>query len=43
MRKAKAKVELILARDTKNNRKDFYRYVNWKRKVREDLSPGNGH
>lgn len=35
MRKSKAKLELILAKDTKNNRKGFYRHVNHKRKAKE--------
>lgn len=38
-RKAKAKLELNLARDAKNNRKGFYRYFNWKSKVKEDVPP----
>ncbi|KAJ7425634.1 hypothetical protein BTVI_02330 [Pitangus sulphuratus] len=38
-RKAKVKLELNLARDAKNNRKGFYRYVNQKRKVKESVSP----
>jgi len=29
------KMELELARDAKNNKKGFYRYVNQKRKVKE--------
>lgn len=37
MRKAKVKLELNLARGATNNRKDFYRYVNWKKKVKEGL------
>ncbi|KFQ53018.1 hypothetical protein N334_04373, partial [Pelecanus crispus] len=39
VRKAKAQLELILARDAKNNKKGFYRYVNQKRKVKESISP----
>lgn len=35
MRKTKAKLELNLSRDTTNNRKGFYRYVNWKRNVKK--------
>jgi len=33
VRKAKARLELSLARDAKNNEKGFYRYVSQKRKV----------
>lgn len=43
VRKVKAILELTLARDTKGNRKGFYRYVNQKRKVREGSPPCNGH
>ncbi|KFQ86553.1 hypothetical protein N337_12956, partial [Phoenicopterus ruber ruber] len=39
VRKAKARLELNLARDTKNNKKAFYRYVNQKRKVKESIPP----
>lgn len=39
MRKAKEKLELNLARDTKNNKKGFYRFVSQKRKVKEGLTP----
>ena len=35
VRKAKAQLELNLARDTKNNKKGFHRYVSQKRKVKE--------
>ncbi|KFM04153.1 hypothetical protein AS27_10717, partial [Aptenodytes forsteri] len=35
--KAKVRLELNLARDTKNNKKGFYRYVNHKRKVKESV------
>ncbi|KFQ81143.1 hypothetical protein N335_03187, partial [Phaethon lepturus] len=38
VRKDKVKLELNLARDAKNNKKGFYRYV-WKRKVKESISP----
>ena len=38
-RKAKALLELNLARDAKNNNKGFYRYVIQKRKVKESISP----
>lgn len=34
MRKTKTKLELNLARDAKNNRKGFYRYVNQKSKAK---------
>ena len=34
VRKAKARLELNLARDARN-KKGFYRYVSWKRKVKE--------
>ncbi|KFQ50610.1 hypothetical protein N334_03009, partial [Pelecanus crispus] len=37
VRKAKAQLELNLARDVKNNKKGFYRYVNQKRKVKESV------
>lgn len=39
MRKAKAKLELNLTRNAKNNRKGFYRYVNQKSKVKEVVAP----
>ncbi|KFQ62135.1 hypothetical protein N334_11299, partial [Pelecanus crispus] len=39
VRKAKARMELNLARDVKNNKKGFYRYVNHKRKVKESVPP----
>jgi len=35
VRRAKAQLELSLARDAKNNKKGFYRYVSQKRKVKE--------
>ena len=35
VRKAKAQLELNLARDAKKNKKGFYRYLNQKRKVQE--------
>ncbi|KAJ7405827.1 hypothetical protein BTVI_67574 [Pitangus sulphuratus] len=38
VRKAKAKLELNLAREAKNNRKGFYRYVNQKQKVKEGVT-----
>ncbi|KAK4833041.1 LOW QUALITY PROTEIN: hypothetical protein QYF61_027543 [Mycteria americana] len=37
--KAKAQLELNLARDAKNNKKGFYRYVSQKRKVKESVPP----
>ncbi|GAB0187326.1 hypothetical protein GRJ2_001197900 [Grus japonensis] len=40
VRKAKAfLIELNLARDTKGNKKSFYRYINDKRKTRENVGP----
>lgn len=39
VRNAKAQLELILARGAKKDKKGFYRYINWKRKVQEDVSP----
>ncbi|KFQ99133.1 hypothetical protein Y956_03969, partial [Nipponia nippon] len=39
IRKAKARLELNLARDAKNNKKGFYRYVIQKRKVKESVPP----
>ena len=38
-RKAKAWLELKLARDVKDNKKGFYKYVNSKRKTRENVGP----
>jgi len=38
VRRAKAWLELNLARVTENN-KGFYRYVNWKRKIKESVHP----
>ncbi|KFQ17180.1 hypothetical protein N331_12325, partial [Merops nubicus] len=38
VRKAKAQMELNLARDAKENRKGFYRYIIQKRKVKEGIS-----
>ncbi|KFZ67368.1 hypothetical protein N338_13023, partial [Podiceps cristatus] len=35
VRKAKAQLEMNLARNAKNNKKGFYRYINQKRKVKE--------
>ncbi|KAK4807184.1 hypothetical protein QYF61_024304 [Mycteria americana] len=39
VRKAKAQMELNLARDVKGNKKSFYRYVGDKRKTRENVGP----
>ncbi|GAB0186183.1 mitochondrial enolase superfamily member 1 [Grus japonensis] len=39
VRKAKALIELNLARDIKGNKKSFYRYVSDKRKMRENVGP----
>ncbi|KAK4814166.1 hypothetical protein QYF61_009984 [Mycteria americana] len=39
VRKAKALIELNLARDVKGNKKTFYRYVGNKRKTRENVGP----
>ncbi|KFR00189.1 hypothetical protein Y956_08025, partial [Nipponia nippon] len=39
IRKAKARLELNLVRDAKNNKKGFYRYINQKRKVTESIPP----
>ncbi|KAK4823706.1 hypothetical protein QYF61_005772 [Mycteria americana] len=39
IRKAKALIELNLARDVKGNKKSFYRYVGDKRKTRENVGP----
>lgn len=39
MRKAKTKLEVNLARDAKNNRKGFYRYINQTSKAKEGVSP----
>ncbi|KFQ55458.1 hypothetical protein N334_10646, partial [Pelecanus crispus] len=39
VRKAKARLELNVARDVKNNKKGFYRYVNQKRKAKENILP----
>lgn len=36
MRKAKAYLELYLARDFKDNKKGFFKYINMKRKTREN-------
>jgi len=39
VRRAKAQLELNLARDAKNNKKGFYRYVSQKKKVKESVQP----
>jgi len=39
VRRAKVQLELNLARDAKNNKKGFYRYVSQKRKVKESVPP----
>jgi len=39
IRKAKARMQLNLARDAKNNKKGFYRYVSQKRKLKESVAP----
>ncbi|GAB0207550.1 mitochondrial enolase superfamily member 1 [Grus japonensis] len=38
-RKAKAHLELKLARDVKDNKKGFFKYINSKRKTRENVGP----
>jgi len=37
IRKVKAHLEMNLARDTKDSKKSFYRYVGQKRKIKENL------
>ncbi|GAB0203630.1 mitochondrial enolase superfamily member 1 [Grus japonensis] len=39
VRKVKALIELNLARDVKDNKKSFYRYVSNKRRMRENVGP----
>ncbi|GAB0186720.1 mitochondrial enolase superfamily member 1 [Grus japonensis] len=39
VRKAKALIEINLARDVKDNKKSFYRYVSDKRRTRENVGP----
>ncbi|GAB0177934.1 hypothetical protein GRJ2_000258700 [Grus japonensis] len=39
VRKAKALTEISLARDVKDNKKSFYRYVSDKRRTRENMGP----
>ena len=38
-RKAKAHLELKLARDVKNNKKGFFNYISSKRKARDNVGP----
>ena len=45
IRKAKAQMELHLARDVKDNKKGFYRYIGRRRRAKESVPPlmkGNG-
>jgi len=37
--KAKAHLELNLARDVKNNKKGFFNYISSKRKIRDNVGP----
>ncbi|GAB0204644.1 mitochondrial enolase superfamily member 1 [Grus japonensis] len=39
VRKAKALIEISLAKDVKDNKKSFYRYVSDKRRMRENVGP----
>ncbi|GAB0183613.1 mitochondrial enolase superfamily member 1 [Grus japonensis] len=39
VRKAKALIEISLARDVKDNKKSFYRYVSDKRRMRKNVGP----
>ena len=39
IRKAKAQLELNLATKVKDNNKNFYKYINSKRRARENLYP----
>jgi len=39
VKKAKAQMEMNLARDAKNNEKGFYRYIHQKNKVKESTTP----
>ena len=39
IRKAKTQMELNLARDAKNNKKEFYRYIGQRRKANESVPP----
>ena len=38
-RKAKAHLELNLARDVRNNKKGFFKYISSKRKTRDNVEP----
>jgi len=38
-RKAKVHLELILTRDVKDNRKGLFKYINSKRKTRDNVGP----
>jgi len=37
VRKAKARLELDLARGTKKDKKGFYGYISWKKKVQKGI------
>jgi len=39
VRRAKAQLELNMAKDAKNNKKGFYRYVSQMKKVKESVPP----
>ena len=39
IRKANAQVELNLARDVKDNKKGFYRYISRRRQIKESVPP----
>lgn len=39
VRKAKAKLKQDLARDTKNHKKGFYKYIGQKRNCKENATP----
>ena len=39
IRKAKAQMELNLARDARNNTKGFYRYIGMRRQMKEGIPP----
>ena len=39
VRKAKTQIELNLARNTKGNKRKFYKYISDKRKAKEDVCP----
>ena len=39
--RAKVQLELNLARDAKNNKKGFYRYVNQKSQVKQSIAPND--